>query len=180
MALVLDKKYSIIYADPPYDYKGGKQHNNTKSNKSATDHYPTMKLDEMKKLNIKDITEDDCLLYMWSTSPHLDQAIELGTAWGFKYITIAFVWDKQKVNPSYYTMSQVEICLLFKKGKIPQPRGKRNIRQFISSCREAHSKKPDEIRDRIVEMFPIQNKIELFARQEYIGWDNFGNEINKT
>lgn len=180
MALVLDKKYSIIYADPPYNYNGGKQHNKTKSNKSATDHYPTMKLDEMKKLNIKDITEDDCLLYMWSTSPHLDQAIELGTAWGFKYITIAFVWDKQKVNPSYYTMSQVEICLLFKKGKIPQPRGKRNIRQFISSCREAHSKKPDEIRDRIVEMFPIQNKIELFARQEYTGWDNFGNEINKT
>ena len=179
MALVLDKKYSIIYADPPYDYKGGKQHNTTTSNKSAINHYPTMKLDEMKKLNIKDITEDDCLLYMWSTSPHLDQAIELGTSWGFKYITIAFVWDKQKVNPSFYTMSQVEICLLFKKGRIPQPRGKRNDRQFISSCREGHSKKPDEIRDRIVEMFPSQSKIELFARQEYTGWDNFGNEINK-
>ena len=180
MSLELDKKYSIIYADPPWDYKGQKQHNTKNSNKSVEDHYPTMKLDDLKKLNIKDITEDDCLLFMWTSSPHLEQAIELGKSWSFKYITIAFVWDKQKVNPSFYTMSQVEICLLFKKGKIPQPRGKRNVRQFISSCREKHSKKPDEVRDRIVEMFPIQNKIELFARQEYTGWDNFGNEINKN
>ena len=74
-------------------------------------------------------------------------------------------------------MSQVEICLLFKKGRIPKPRGKRNIRQFISSCREKHSKKPDEIRDRIVEMFPSQSKIELFARDTYEGWDKWGDEV---
>ena len=179
MELGLDKKYSIIYSDPAWNYKGQKQHNTKESNKSVEDHYPTMELKDLKQLKVNDIADEDCLLFMWTSSPHLDQAIELGTAWGFKYITIAFVWDKQKVNPSYYTMSQVEICLLFKKGKIPQPRGKRNIRQFISSCREKHSKKPDEVRDRIVEMFPIQSKIELFARQEYTGWDNFGNEINK-
>ena len=177
MELELDKKYSIIYSDPAWDYKGHKQHNTKESNKSVKDHYPTMDLKDLKQLKVKDITEDDCLLFMWTSSPHLDQAIELGTEWGFKYITIAFVWDKQKVNPSYYTMSQVEICLLFKKGKIPQPRGKRNIRQFISSCREKHSKKPDEVRDRIVEMFPIQSKIELIARDTYEGWDSWGNEI---
>ena len=171
-----NKKYSIIYSDPAWDYKGQKQHNKKESNKSVIDHYPTLTLKELKNIKVETITEDDCLLFMWTSSPHLDQAIDLGKSWGFNYITIAFVWDKQKVNPSYYTMSQVEICLLFKKGKIPQPRGKRNIRQFISSCREKHSKKPDEIRDRINEMFPEQSKIELFARDTYIGWDKWGNE----
>ena len=171
-----NKKYSIIYSDPAWDYKGQKQHNKKESNKSVIDHYPTLTLKELKNIKVETITEDDCLLFMWTSSPHLDQAIDLGKSWGFNYITIAFVWDKQKVNPSYYTMSQVEICLLFKKGKIPQPRGKRNIRQFISSCREKHSKKPDEIRDRINEMFPEQSKIELFARDTYTGWDKWGNE----
>ena len=115
---------------------------------------------------------------MWSSSPHLDQAIELGKSWGFKYITIGFVWDKQAVNPSYYTMSQVEICLIFKKGKIPQPRGARNIRQLISIKRTRHSAKPTEVRDRITEMFPTQLKVEMFARERVEGWDSVGNEVD--
>ena len=86
---------------------------------------------------------------MWSSSPHLDQAIELLKAWGFAYSTIAFVWDKQRVNPSFYTMSQCEICIVGKKGKIPQPRGVRNIRQFVSEMRGKHSAKPAEVRKRI-------------------------------
>lgn len=174
------KKYSIIYADPCWDYAGREQHNKVESNKSVIHHYPTMKLDEMKKLPIKDIAEKDCLLFMWSSSPHLDQAIELMKAWGFQYKTIAFVWDKQKVNPSYYTMSQVEICIVGKKGKIPSPRGSRNTRQFLSEMRTRHSAKPSEIRNRITEMFPTQSKIELFARDEVEGWDCWGNEVETT
>ena len=112
-----DKKYNIIYSDPAWNYKGQRQHNNIKDNKSVENHYKTTTLKDMKNLKVNTITEDDCLLFMWTSSPHLNQAIELGEAWGFKYITIGFVWDKQKVNPSYYTMSQVEICLIFKKGK---------------------------------------------------------------
>jgi len=172
-----NKKYNIIYSDPAWNYKGHKQHNNKESNKSVENHYTTTTLKDMKNININSISDDDCLLFMWSSSPHLNQAIELGEAWGFKYITIGFVWDKQKVNPSYYTMSQVEICLIFKKGKIPQPRGTRNTRQFLSEMRGKHSKKPDEIRNRITEMFPSQSKIELFARDKYEGWDFWGNEI---
>ena len=74
-------------------------------------------------------------------------------------------------------MSQCEICLVGKKGKIPSPRGARNIRQFLSERRSKHSKKPDEIRDRITAMFPEQSKIELFARQYADGWDCWGNEV---
>ncbi len=173
-------KYSIIYSDPAWDYAGREQHNDVKSNKSVIHHYQTMKLDEMKKLKVNEIAEKDCLLFMWSSSPHLPQAIELMNAWGFEYKTIAFVWDKQRVNPGYYTMSQCEICLVGKKGNIPSPRGARNIKQFLSQQRGRHSEKPAEIRNRIAEMFPNQNKIELFAREKTEGWDCWGNEVESS
>lgn len=94
-----------------------------------------------------------------------------------KATTIAFIWHKQRTNPGYYTMSECEICVVGKKGKIPTPRGSRNERQFLSELRTKHSKKPDEIRNRINRMFPEQTKIELFARQRYENWDAWGNEV---
>lgn len=169
--------YSIIYADPPWDYDNRIQHNGKETTGSAIYHYPTMKIDEIKKLNVASLCEKDCLLFMWSSSPHLPQAIDLMQSWGFEYKTIAFVWDKQRVNPGYYTMSQVEVCLVGKKGNIPSPRGARNIKQFLSQMRGRHSAKPSEVRDRIVEMFPTQRKVELFAREEVEGWDRWGNEV---
>ena len=125
---------------------------------------------------IEDLAATDCLLFMWSSSPHLDQAIDLMKHWGFKWSTVGFCWDKTRVNPSFYTMSQIELCLIGKKGKIPQPRGARNVRQYVEHPREKHSKKPHEVRKRIELMFPTQNKIELFAREKAIGWDSWGNE----
>ena len=159
-------RFAIIYADPPWDYKGQLQHAGAGSDDTggALRHYPTLTLDTLKTLPVSDIAEDDCLLFLWATSPHLDQAIELGKAWDFEWATIAFVWDKQKVNPGFYTLSQCELCLVFKRGKIPQPRGARNIRQLVSAKRGPHSSKPEEVRNRIDKMFPTQQKIELFAR----------------
>ena len=173
-------KYQIIYADPCWDYKGQTQHGGKKTSNTggALSHYPTLKLKELKNINISLVTDTNCLMFMWSSSPHLDQAIELLKAWGFAYSTIAFVWDKQRVNPSFYTMSQCEICIVGKKGKIPQPRGVRNIRQFVSEMRGKHSAKPAEVRKRIELMFPEQKKLELFAREKVDGWDRLGNEID--
>ncbi|MAN64682.1 MAG: modification methylase [Parvibaculum sp.] len=169
--------YSILYCDPPWDYKGQSQTGkNSVNTGGAVAHYATMKLADLKTFTLPAL-EKDCLLFMWSSSPHLNQAIQLGEAWGFKYITIGFVWDKEMVNPSYYTMSQVEICLIFKKGRIPQPRGKRNIRQMVSEKRGRHSAKPAQVRDRINEMFPTQRKMEMFARERTEGWDVLGNEV---
>ena len=177
----MNKTYEILYCDPPWDYKGQTQHGGKgKSNTGgALNHYPTMKLPQLKKLKpmIETLCSPNCLLFMWSSSPHLDQAIDLMKHWGFKWATVGFVWDKTRVNPSFYTMSQVELCLIGKRGKIPTPRGKRNIRQYLQHPREKHSKKPEEARKRIELMFPDQNKIELFARQEVEGWDSWGNEI---
>ena len=74
-------------------------------------------------------------------------------------------------------MSQCELCLIGKKGKIPSPRGARNIRQFVSEERQSHSSKPNEVRNRIELMFPTQTKLEMFARSTTDGWDVFGNEV---
>lgn len=175
-------KYQVIYTDPPWDYKGQTQHNGKGGVKTggALTHYPTMTLKQLKELKpmIEDLADpDNCLMFMWTSSPHLDQAIELLKAWGFEWATIAFVWDKIKVNPGYYTMSQCEIVILGKIGKIPEPRGARNIRQFLSEERTRHSAKPHEIRKRIEQMFPTQKKIEMFAREKCEGWDCWGNEV---
>lgn len=172
------KKFAIVYADPPWDYKGQLQHAGAGNGDSggAVRHYGTVKTRDLMQLPIGDIVEEDCLLFMWATSPHLDQAIDLGKAWGFAWATVAFVWHKGKPNPGFYTMSENELCLVFKKGKIPQPRGARNIRQTIEHTREKHSRKPEEVRQGIDAMFPEQKKIELFARQKTKGWAAWGLE----
>jgi N6-adenosine-specific RNA methylase IME4 len=168
-------KYEIIYADPAWDYKGQHQHGSDNNETGgASDHYPTATLDHLKTLSVASIAAADCLLFMWTSSPHMDQAVELGQAWGFSFVTVGFVWHKQKPNPGNYTMSECELCLVFKRGRIPEPRGERNIRQFLSEVRGKHSEKPAEIRNRIAQMFPTQSKIELFSRHNVEGWDSWG------
>ena len=154
-----DKKYDIIYADPPWRY----EHNYIFVGGDAADHYHTMSLSDICAMPVKDIRDTDCLLFLWVVSPSLDEGLQVGMAWGFTYKTIGFVWDKQMPLRGSYTMSQCEMCLIFKRGNIPKPRGARNVRQFLSCKRGVHSEKPWEIRQRITEMFPTQSKIELFA-----------------
>lgn len=177
-------KYQIIYCDPPWDYKGQKNFLAKSQHSSAEMHYPTMPLQDMIKEftpMVQEWADDDCLLYMWTSSPHLDQAISLGTAWGFDYKTIAFVWEKQRKNPGFYTMSSTEMCLVFKKmgGKIPQPRGARNVEQLVVAKAREHSRKPEEVRRRLEKMHPTQNKLEMFARTAPEGWNVFGNQTEK-
>jgi N6-adenosine-specific RNA methylase IME4 len=178
----MNKKFSIVYADPPWDYKGQEQHAGAGgfATGGAISHYNTMTLEDLKKIDVVSHCEKDCLLFMWATSPHLDQAIDLLKAWGFQWATVGFVWDKQRINPGFYTMSQIELCLIGKRGKIPQPRGARNIRQFVSEIRGEHSTKPSEVRSRIEQMFPSHAKLEMFARTVTPGWDVWGNEVSST
>lgn len=187
-----DKKYQVIYADPPWDYGGKMQYDKTTIKNenigfkkkifisSAAFQYPTLKINQLKQLDVNSIAADDCILFLWTTGPQLANAVELGEAWGFEYKTVAFVWDKMIHNPGRYTLSQTEFVLAFKKGKFPTPRGARNIRQLLSVHRGKHSEKPVEVIDGITKMFPSQNKIELFARKNYIGWDNWGLEIPQS
>ena len=173
-----DKKYDIIYADPAWHYGSVMP-----KGLDITHHYATIPFEQMNSLPVANLAKDDCLLFLWVVSPLLDDCIDTGKAWGFEYSTIAFGWDKQRPVWGNYTHSQLELCLVFKRGKMPEPRGKENIMQFLSCKKGAHSVKPLEIKHRITEMFPTQSKIELFARPLPMfkglddGWDYWGQEV---
>ena len=170
------KKYQIIYADPPWRYEcKGVQG-------SAEKHYPTMSLDEISKLPVSELSEKNSLLFLWTTFPQLREALHVIKAWGFEYKTVAFVWVKQNKSGvgwfyglGFWTRGNAEICLLATKGK---PKRKSNrIHQLIISPLREHSRKPDETRERIVELMGDLPRIELFARQKVPGWDCWGNEV---
>ena len=152
-----DKKYSIIYADPPWRYKVWSRKTGLK--RSAESHYPTMEKADIEKLPISQIADKNAVLFLWVTYPCLEQGLELIEKWGFTYKTCAFSWiklnKKQKtdfVGMGYYTRANNEICLLATRGK-PLKRYSKSVRQVVFAPIEQHSKKPDEIRTRIVELF---------------------------
>jgi N6-adenosine-specific RNA methylase IME4 len=176
----IERKYDIIYMDPPWNYGIVMKPNDGRPVGDPND-YPKMSISDLKEMDIKSLANKDCLIYMWVTNAFLQQGIELANHWGWDYSTVAFNWFKHASLPGFYTMQQTEICLVFKRkgGKIPQPRGTRNTKQFLSERRREASRKPDEIRRRIEEMHPTQSKLEMFARTAPEGWDVWGNETNK-
>lgn len=186
-----EKKYDVIYADPPWDYGGKMQFDKSWKKdinqdwgknifiSAANFKYPTLKTKKMMKIPINNIAKDDCLLFMWVTNPHMEQWIELAKSWWFNYKTVAFVWDKMVHNPWQYTMSYCELCLVFKKWRIPTPRWARNIKQLIHVPRWKHSQKPLDVLHWIEKMFPTQDKIELFARHKPDNWDVWGLDVRE-
>ena len=176
-----DKKYSIIYADPPWQYKVWAK--DTGLGRSAESHYKTMEKRDIQSLPISQLCEKDCVLFLWVTYPCLEEGLELMQKWGFKYKTCAFSWVKTNKNKDtpfvgmgYYTRANNEICLLGTKGK-PLKRKSKAVQQVVISKIRDHSRKPDIVRDRIVELFGDLPRIELFAREVVPGWDAWGNEV---
>ena len=173
-------KYNIIYADPPWQYNMRKN-NFTRFSLGVHGHYPTMRTEEICQLPISEITADNCALIMWVTFPKLSDGLKVMEAWGFSYVTVAFNWFKatKQGKPffgvGYYTKSNSEIALLGIKGKMKPISN--FVSQVIISKRENHSKKPDIVREKIVELFGDLPRIELFARTKADGWHSWGNEI---
>ena len=177
-----NKKYNIIYADPPWRFKYyGKSDDRYRR---AEKHYNVMDLEDIKKLPVKDISNDDCMLFLWVIDPMLKQGLEVMEAWGFKYKTVAFTWVKTNKNNGfftgmgYWTRANPEMCLLGTKGN--PKRGNADVPQLIISKRREHSRKPDEIRYNIVRLCGDLPRIELFARERIEGWDAWGNELPDT
>ena len=170
-------KFDVIYADPPWSYTRRMAKAGGEAASIPDEHYPTVPLKDLKVLDIPSIAADNCMLFMWATSPLLKEAMELGEAWGFKYSTIGFVWDKVLPCFGAYTHSRCEIVLIFKRGNRPTPQTF-NEHQFLSEVKGAHSVKPDEIRQRIEKMFPEAKRIELFARERYQRWNVWGLECD--
>ena len=172
-------KYNIIYADPPWSYR---TYSKKGQGRSAESHYPTMSIDEIKALPVSDLAANDCALFMWITFPCLYEALEVLSAWGFSYKTVAFTWVKQNrksdglfTGMGYWTRANAELCILATKGH--PKRISASVHQIIMSHIEEHSKKPEEARSRIVQLMGDIPRVELFARQSPEGWDVWGNEV---
>ncbi len=175
-----DNKYNIIYADPPWEYYIG-------GYKNQSQHYDNIPADEVPKLKdkygkeIKDLAADDCILFLWSTWPISDQIYDVIDGWGFQYSSVGFVWVKSlKDGTGFFfgngnwTRANTEFCLIGRKGTIR--RQDASISQIIYEPIREHSRKPDCVRDKIVQLVGALPRIELFARQKAEGWDRWGNE----
>ena len=181
------KKYKIIYADPPWDF-GNRMYSSNKNDhhREISRAYSVMKTDEIATLPVKNIIEGDAICFMWSTDAHLPDALKVMESWGFKYKTVAFIWNKKEKSGKQvcymgqWTMKGSEIVLLGTRGKMTQFLKSRKVRQLVEAQRDRgkHSKKPQEVRDKIVEMFGDIPRIELFAREKTEGWDVWGNEVD--
>lgn len=174
-----DKKYNVIYADPPWKYNTWRDGMGT-----AEKHYPTMKVESIVGMQnmIKNISEKDCILFLWVTFPCLLEGLKVMKEWGFKYKTCGFNWIKRnKVSDTWFfgmghwTRANSELCLIGTKGTIKRKSNK--VSQIIDTHIEEHSKKPNIVRERIVELVGDLPRIELFARQTSEGWDSWGNEV---
>lgn len=173
------KKYNIIYADPPWTYpKTGGLKN---SRGMAKQFYETMSIENIKNLPIKNISEDNSILFLWVTWPQLQNGLDVINSWGFTYFGLGFEWIKRTktgkdfFGMGYWTRANSEVCLLATKGKLKP--NSHAIRQLIYSIPTKHSEKPSEVRDKIVELVGDLPRVELFARHKTSGWDIWGNEL---
>lgn len=176
----MGKKYKIIYADPPWQYR---VYSKKGQGRSAENHYHTMNIKDIMALPVDKIADKDCILFLWITFPCLKEGIEVMERWGFKYKTCGFNWVKRNKKKNTYfmglgfwTRSNSEVCLIGTKG---QPkRVSKSVSQICDARIIEHSRKPAEIRERIVELCGELPRIELFARDKVKGWDSLGDEID--
>lgn len=166
------KKYNIIYADPPWKYG------------RTIEHYNCVPLKDIYNFPIDKIAAENCVLFLWVTFPILPEALETVKRWGFRYVTTAFTWVKTYKNKGTpfigmgnWTRANAEICVMGIRGNLKRKSNK--VSQIVLSPLREHSRKPDEIRERIVQLMGNLPRIELFARQTVKGWDCWGNETKK-
>lgn len=176
----MGKKYKIIYADPPWQYR---VYSKKGQGRSAENHYHTMNIKDIMALPVDKIADKDCILFLWITFPCLKEGIEVMERWGFKYKTCGFNWVKRNkkkntyfMGMGFWTRSNSEVCLIGTKG---QPkRVSKSVPQICEARIMEHSRKPAEIRERIVELCGELPRIELFARDKVKGWDSLGDEMD--
>ncbi len=177
------KKYQIIYADPPWKYKQGKSMG-TGFQGAADAHYNCMDYQDICELPVNNLAEKDCMLFLWVTFPFLKEGLEVIKSWGFEYKTLGFIWVK--INPikltplfgvGYYAKSNTEPCLLATKGSPHKFVVSNKVSSVIVAPKTKHSKKPCEVKDKILELTGNRSRIELFSREKTEGWDVWGNEV---
>jgi N6-adenosine-specific RNA methylase IME4 len=163
-------RYGVVLADPPWNYRNS----SGTYGRRIERHYPTMNTDAICALDVP--SARDAVLYLWSTSPHLPDALKVMEAWGFAYRS-SMVWDKVMFGMGYWARIQHELLLVGVKGKFCPPARPLRVRSVLTIPRTVHSRKPPEVRDLIASWYPNARKLEMFARQRAEGWDAWGNEL---
>lgn len=166
-----DGKYRVIYADPPWKYGNTMPDNFGEQ----ADHYKLMTVDEIAALPIKNLAQDNAVLFLWVTSPILEESFQVVNAWGFTYKS-SFVWDKVKHVMGHYNSVRHEILLVCVRGSC-QPDVQKLFDSVYSEERTEHSRKPEYFREIIDTIYPNGKRIELFARKQSDGWDVWGNDV---
>ena len=170
------RRYSVILADPPWEYS----HHGNMPEKP----YPSMSLEELKKLPVGGLSDRDCCLFLWATSPLLNQAICLMETWGFRFVSVYKVWlkltstGKKAFTPGYWSLGSTEMLLLGVRGHMQRYKKLFDVKQELEAERRAHSEKPDCVRDEIYDLLNVESRIELFSRHVANGWDAWGLEID--
>ena len=169
-------KNRVLVADPPWQYGDTREGLNYGA---AADHFPTMSMDDLAALPVRDLAMDDAVLFCWATFPLLSKQIEVCEAWGFKYKT-AFIWDKGRGGFGHYHGCQAEILLVLTRGScVPESDTREN--QIVRAPRGRHSAKPEIFRTIIDRMYPTGPRIELFRRGGPVeGWSVWGNEASEA
>jgi N6-adenosine-specific RNA methylase IME4 len=171
--LPCDRRYAIIYADPPwkfeaYDLESG-------IDRAAETHYPTLATEEICGLPVANLATPDAALLLWTTPAHLPDALRVIEAWGFEYRT-QIVWVKPSGGLGYWVRNQHEILLIAARGNMRSPPEGSRPPSVITAPRREHSQKPDEAYELIERAYPELPKIELFARNAREGWSAWGNQ----
>ena len=168
--LKTDKKYAVLYADPPWKYDVV-----ISTSREIENHYPTMTDDEIAALPVGDLANEDAIIYLWVVVGKVPFGCELLKHWGFEYKS-CFVWVKDRMGLGFHSRVQHELLLVGTRGKIPAPAPELRVSSVIEARVQEHSKKPQIVRDWIGEWYSGLPMIELFARQSGEGWDTWGNQ----
>ena len=173
-------RYGAILADPPWHFRNWSAKG---TGRNAVSHYDCLDFDALRSLPVRELAADNCVLFLWAVDPLLPRALDLIRAWGFEYKTVGFYWVKLNTSQrgdagyftglGYWTRANPEQCLLATRGK--PPRKAKDVRRLVVERRREHSRKPDDVRDRI-ERLVGGPYLELFARETKPGWHCWGDQ----
>ncbi len=169
------QRHKVAIVDPPWSFK-----TRSDKGKGRNPKYDVMSFEDMRALGpaVRQIMEKQSVLLMWSTAPHLKDAMALLATWGFEYKSY-MVWKKKKTATGYWSRSNCEIVLIGTRGQPGAPkRGTQSPSVFSGKPLEKrHSSKPDFLHKWVEKHYPDARKLELFARRERKGWTTVGSDL---
>jgi len=163
--------FPVLLVDPPWRYEFSSDNADKIEN-----HYPTMPLEEICSLPVASIASPDSILFLWATSPKLEESLQVISAWGYTYRT-CLVWVKDRIGMGYYARQSHELLLVARRGEMVTPDRTNRFSSVIEAKPGKHSEKPEVVYEMIEKMYPEFDKVELFAREKREGWFSWGNQV---